>query len=162
MKPHGPAGGGCSGSGQAPETKEILICQTASSLSTVQRTVSSLLSPHTHGSQRNQRGLPAGRAQLWTGAFLSFSCLMKPTAEAGRIQGLERPWMLLGASPREGWVVGVWRRESLALRECAFYHRKWRSLGEPHFLSTHALCAPYNHHGPLRVTSFALFYIEEN
>lgn len=46
--------------------------------------------------------------------------------------------MLLGASPREGWVVGVWRRESLALRECAFYHRKWRSLGEPDFLSFYA------------------------
>lgn len=83
MKPHGPAGGGCSGSGQAPETRETLICQTASSLSTVQRTVSSLLSPHTHKSQGNQRGLPAGRAQLWTGDFLSFSCLMKPTTEAG-------------------------------------------------------------------------------
>ena len=77
---------------------------------TVQRTASSLPCPHTHNNQGNHRGLPASSTQLWMGAFLSFSRLMKPTTEVGRIQGLERPWVLFGASPREGWVVGACRR----------------------------------------------------
>lgn len=66
--------------------------------------------PTTHKNQGNHRGLPASSTQLWMGAFLSFSRLMKPTTEAGRIQGLERPWVLFSVSPREGWVVGACRR----------------------------------------------------